>query len=331
MNDPRLSAAPVLDDVRAALARIVAPLGDLTGVEPLTGGMFATTYRVDLADGTRVVAKTAPPDDGQLLTHERDLIRSEAIVYRLAEPHPDLLMPRVLLTDFSRTELPGDVVVASHARGVPADQGPELTAATRATRRRRLGALMGRLHTLHGDRFGYIEPGTPLRGATWPEAFGRMVEALLADARRWEVDVAADRVRAALATHADALATVEHPSLVHADLWPGNLFVDPDSGELTAVIDPERGFWGDPLFDLVGADPYRLGPPPADLVAGYRASGADLPLGTAHGDTRYALCQLMMGLVMLIEVVPRGYHGDWLEPHLAAVRALHASALDRLG
>ncbi|MBU4213704.1 MAG: phosphotransferase [Actinobacteria bacterium] len=330
MNDPHPAPAPVPDDVRAALARIVAPLGDLTGIERLTGGMFATTYRLTLADGTRVVAKTAPADAGQLLRYERDLIRAEAIVYRLAEPYPDLLMPRVLLTDYSRTELPGDVVVASHARGVPADQGPEVTDELLAARRRRLGSLMAGLHALHGDRFGYVEPGTSLRGATWPEAFGRMIDAVLSDAHRWDVDVAASRVRAALVRHADALATVEHPSLVHADLWPGNLFVDPDSGDLTAVIDPERAFWGDPLFDLVGADPFRLGPPAADLLAGYRQAGADLPLGTAHGDARYALCQLMMALVMLVEVAPRGYAGDWLPAHLEAVTALHRSALDRL-
>lgn len=324
------TAGAVDPQVRTALAHLVAPLGQLVDVELLTGGMFATTHRLTLADGTRVVAKTAPASDDRLLTYERDLLRAEAEVYRLAAPHPELLMPHVLLTDFSRTLLDGDVVVASHARGVPAEQGPEPTAARLAARERRLGALMAQLHTLHGDRFGYLDPATRLRGDTWPQAYTAIVDALLADAVRWDVDVQAPAVRAAVARHTEALATVRHPSLVHADLWPGNLFVDPDDGTLTGVIDPERAFYGDPLFDLVGAAPFRLGPPSGDLVAGYRQGGGELPLGTEHGELRYALCQLVMALLMLVEVAPRGYTGDWLPAHLDGVHALHAAALDRL-
>ncbi len=331
LADPSAPGAPAGSGVPLdALARLLAPLGDLRSARPLTGGMFATTYGVVLDDGTRAVVKTAPTSSEKLLSHEHRLLRAEAMVYQLAESDPALLMPRLLLADFTQSVLPGDAVVATWAPGVPVEQVPELAARTAADRERALGAVMGRLHALHGDRFGYLDVEGVLHGDTWTEALGRMVEALLMDARRWGVPVPADAVRAALHRHRAATDEVRTPSLVHADLWPGNLFVDPGTGALTAVIDPERAFWGDPLFDLVGAEPLRDGEPSAALVAGHADTGTPLPLGTPHGHARLALCRLYLALVMTVEVAPRGYAGDWLPPYQAQVAtALHA-ALDAL-
>ena len=104
------------------LARLVAPVGRAVAAEPLSGGMFATTHRVVLDDGTGVVVKQAPAGDSRLLTHEHDLLRTEALVYGLAADRPALRMPRLLHVDLSRTVVEGDVVVASHLDGTPGDR-----------------------------------------------------------------------------------------------------------------------------------------------------------------------------------------------------------------
>lgn len=309
-----------------ALRSLVAPVGALEAAELLAGGTFATTYRVTLGGGRRVVVKTAAADPGALLSHERDLIRTEAEVYALAGDHPGLRMPALLHTDFTRTVVPGDVVVAAHLDGVPwteADFGPadedERTARAQAD----LGEVMDRLHALAGERFGY--PQTPeLQRPTWRGTFTTMVEALLADARRAAVpDVPAARVRAALDAHGAALDEVTEPRLVHTDLWPGNLFVDPGTGALLGVIDPERALWGDPLLDLVGADPMGDGVPAA--VAG------DLDVTSPGAAARLLLARMWLGLVMTIEIPVRGYDGDWVAGHEAACRRSLARALDGLG
>ena len=310
------------DATRTSLARVVAPLGTLVAAERLTGGMFATTHRVTLADGTRVVVKTAPTATERLLTYEHDLVRSESLVYARVADRPDLLMPRLLHFDGSRTDLPGDVVVASHLAGTPWEDAGFGTVAQdpRAARAQRdLGALMARLHTVTGDRFGYVgavaarggpdaPPGLRLHGATWPEAFGRMVEAVLADAARWDVDLRPATVRAALARHTDALAQVTTPVLVHGDLWAGNLFVDPD-GTLVGVIDPERALWGDPLMDLVGADQFGRG----DVAPGLRAGWEQVtPLVLDRAArVRLLLYRTYMSAILHVELVPRGYAGDF--------------------
>ncbi|MBT0993345.1 phosphotransferase [Cellulomonas sp. DKR-3] len=308
-----------------SLRTLVAPVGELREAIRLEGGFFATTYRVTLTDGTRVVVKTAPAATDRLLTHEHDLLRTEALVYGLGGARPDLLMPRLLHTDLTRAVVPGDVVVASHLDGVPwVDAGfgpPDEDARTRRAQSD-LGALVGRLGTVTGEAFGY--PQSPaLQAGTWRAAFTAMVGTLLADARHWGVDVPDERIRAALARHADALDTVTAPRLVHTDLWPGNVFVEPATGEVVGIIDTERALWGDPVLDLVGADPMWDGLP--DAFAAHH------DLTAPHVPTRLALGHLWLSLVMTVEPAPRAYPpSDWLTGYAAANRRNLARALDEL-
>lgn len=331
----------ITTETLSALSQVIAPLGELTRCELLSGGMFATTYRVTLADGTRVVAKTAPTDTRRLLTHEHDLLRSEAEVYALAAGDPDLLMPRLLLTDFTRELLPTDVVVAAHLDGTPVLDLPdgELTEVDGTPVPRgewpewldhQLGALMARLHRISNDEFGYLNRDSGLRAASWADAFTLMVEAMLADAALWGVDVPAEAVRRAIADHRGALDLVTTPSLVHADLWQGNLFVDAAAHRLVGVIDPERALWADPLFDLIGNDQLGTGTVRPTLIAGHAAGGEHVLLGTPDGRVRHALYRLYMGLIQVTECVPRQFSGDWLAPHLATAYHVISQALQEL-
>jgi aminoglycoside phosphotransferase (APT) family kinase protein len=331
--------APATEDtaadqhLREALPVVLAPLGRVDALERLTGGLFATTYRATLDDGRRVVVKTAPTATDRLLTHERDLLRTEALVYALAAGRPGIPVPRVLLTDFTRAVVPSDVVVASHLDGVPLttlEAAGRLPGRVRDRVEPQLGALMAALHRITGDRFGYPNADTGLTGPTWPDAFGRMVEALLADAASWGSSVPAAEIRAALARHHHALAEVTTPVLVHTDLWSGNLFVDTGTCALTGVIDPERAVWGDPLLELAGADQMGRGPVPGALLAGYADAGGVLAPGTPSGEVRLLLYRMWMSLVMVTEMAPRGYAGAAADVHRATCAGNLRHALDAL-
>ncbi|MBS4201878.1 phosphotransferase [Bacillus sp. FJAT-49732] len=47
------------------------------------------------------------------------------------------------------------------------------------------------------------------------------------------------------------LDTVKTPRFVHRDLWWGNIFVDPNTLQITGITDYERALYGDPLLDFV--------------------------------------------------------------------------------
>ncbi len=349
------------------LARLLAPLGTLATASPLDGGMFASTYRVDLTDGRRCVVKVTSADTSRLLRYEHGILGTEEQVYRRATARPDLLMPRVLHSDFSREVVDGDALVVTFLDGDVWNTLPPLDGAATDRVQHDLGAFMARLHTVTGESFGYPAPASGLSDPTWPEAFGRMVEALLADAETWGVELPADMLRGALVRHHDALAEVTVAALVHTDLWPGNLFLSPDQSSalrLSGVIDTERSLWGDPLYELAGADQLGLGPVPPALLAGYRDAGGRLPVtepwsaspvageirpdggapdgrdavGRARpgastlgaGDVRLLLYRAYLSALLVTEVVPRDYQGEWVQGYRDTAAGNLAALLDQL-
>jgi len=300
----------VLEDEQ--LADLVAPVGRLSSAEPLSGGMFATAYRVHFDDGRRAVAKIVGADTSRLYRYELGLLGTEALTYRMLSGS-GVPVPRVLHTDFSRSAVDADVVVAEHLPGVPWLE-LQLDDTQNAAVRRGLGAVMADLHRVLAPTFGYPAADAGLSGPSWHDAFGAMIDAVLVDAERWGVELPAARVCAAVAAHEQALDAVTHPVVVHTDLWAGNIFVDPGTLDIVGIIDTERTLWGDPLHELAGADQLGYGEPDAELLAGNTAAGGILAaeLASSTGSARLQLSRLYFSLILSSEPVIRGYEGDWV-------------------
>lgn len=312
------------------LTALVAPVGELRSAVPLTGGMFASAYRIELADGRQVVAKIVSADTARLLQYERGILATEAAIYRVAAGH--VPVPTVLHEDFSRTIVAGDAVVVTFLSGTPW-QTITLSEEQTATVRTNLGKAMAAMHRITGEKFGYPAPESELAAATWREAFTLMVEAVLGDAARWNVSQPVDRVRAALAQHGHLLDAVNRPALIHNDLWEGNIFVNPESLVIVGIIDTERALWGDPLLDIAGSDQFGIGEVNPDLLAGNFAAGGVLAteLSTAEGATRLALYRMYYALLLSTEGTIRGYDPEGMAWFQTTSEANLESVLVSLG
>ena len=328
------------------VARVLAPLGNVRERRLLSGGTFSAVQGVDLADGTTVVVKTSVPvaalPDGRtpLLTYERDMLHSERdMLLRLAEV-PGVPCPRVLLSDFTREVTDVDVVVMSMVPGTPWDTvAASMTPEANARAHETVGGIIAAIQSVGGDTFGYPAGDFALSGATWPAFFTMLIDSTVTDADAWGVDIEPDRLIDALTVSAQALAAVKTPTLVHNDLWQGNVLLDPATGEVHGVVDFERALFGDPLQDFCGADSMNTGPITPALLRGYERAGAALPWlpggGTVTGfdnaaDTRLTLYRLWSLSVQLIEIVPRGFSGDWVAGHRATINANRAELFERL-
>ncbi len=278
----------------------------------LTEGMFNTAYRLTAADGRVTVLKVAPPSDVPLLTYERDLMRTEALAFELMAAH-GLPVPEVLLHEdglLLMTALAGEPWSAAR---------PGLSDAEHGALRRELGVIVRDLHRITGDVFGYVQgPNAP----TWREAFTKMVDAVLADADRFGVEL--PDVRPAFAARAHLLDEVAEPVLVHFDLWEANIFLADSRGgglRIEGIIDPERALFGDPLAEI--ATVALFAELDDDFAAGY---GTDA--FTESERTRIALYRAYLCLVMIVEGVPRGYTGDEREAHVRFFRERLAEYLE---
>lgn len=331
----------------AELEPIMEGIGTPVATRLLSGGTFSAVQAVDLSDGRTVVAKAAVPvgalPDGRtpLLTYEHDMLRSEHDMLRLVEPLAGVPAPRVLAADLSREHVEVEVVIMERLDGTPWDtvasrMSPDATARAYFE----VGEILAALKHAPASRFGYPAADFALGGDTWPEFFTRLMDTVVADAKEWAVDIEADRVMAAVERGLDALAEVTEPALVHNDLWLGNVLLVPDTGQVLGVVDFERCVFGDPIWEFVGAESQQSHATTAAMLAGYEAGGGILPrdasAGTATGftpaaDIRTSLYRLWSMSVQLIEIVPRGFHGDWLVHHRATINRVRGELLERLG
>jgi aminoglycoside phosphotransferase (APT) family kinase protein len=259
------------------------------------------------------VLKVAPPPDVAVLRYERDLVAAEAQYFRLVRECADNVpVPEVIHHGNDPATLDGDWLFTSHLPGVAL---PELRAADSevddAAVRRDLGQAVARLHDVSGVRYGY--PGSRPHGDTWRDAFGSMVDALLADAVDWRVPlpVPPSTIRELVTRNAASMDVVDRPTLLHFDLWDGNVLATPDSTgthRLTGLVDGERYLFGDALMDFVSPALYRRieNEPSHPFLLGYaEATGTAIRLDQA-ARRRLALYRMHLYLLMTVEMPSRG-------------------------
>ncbi len=196
------------------------------------------------------------------------------------------------------------------------------------------------MQSVEGEVFGYPADDFALGARSWPDFVAMLFEATIADAEPWGVDIDPDRMMKALTVSSDALATVKTPTLVHNDLWQGNVLLDPETGRIGGVLDFERALFGDPLQDFCGAMSMSTGRVDESLLSGFSRAGGIVPSRTTtstptgfevRADTRLTLYRLWSNTVQLIEIVPRGFHGDWVAGHRATINANRSTLFDQLG
>lgn len=316
-----------------------------------------------------VVTKRAP-DDATALSYERALLATEALALD-AFGAAGLPVPSVLHREFAAVEtsdetVPGgpppgrvpnaDVValVLSHEPGVPLS---EVEHASERPSPAEHGTLLARLH-LAGTAAAASERdelslfGYPFRASTRSsslrETFGELIRNVVADAERWRVDLGgfSGPARDGLGSEtSDALALVDEldlfaaalddatqPTLVHFDLWPGNLLVS--GGHFSTVVDAERALVADPTADLASValleDVETWAADNAAFVNAYEKTAGGPLLPDAAAVARARLWSIYLGLIMFIETVPRAYEGDWVEPHRERVAAWISLNLEAL-
>lgn len=138
-----------------------------------------------------------------------------------------------------------------------------------------------------------------------------MFDGILRDAVESGTTLPEARVRAVLDRHGHVLDAVTSPVVMHNDLWPANIFLDDDL-RIVGVIDTERTVWGDPLFDVVGANQMAEEGAEEQIVEGNTDAGGVLAakLALPNGSIRLALYQLYYRLILATEIDIRGFEGD---------------------
>ncbi|MFG0259738.1 MAG: fructosamine kinase family protein [Phycisphaerales bacterium JB041] len=206
--------------------RVASVLGSEVGrVHRLSGGCVADVVCADLNDGRRVVVK-----------HGGDGFGVEALMLRALASRSHLPVPAVLYDE-------PDLLILEHIEH-DGSRGPGLE--------RHAAELLAALHGVAGPAFGFDTDtglGTdtligPLRqpcppSRRWVEFFARHRLGHFGDAALEAGAITAscrDRLRRLCDRLEDVLDEPEHPSLIHGDIWSGNVLCH--RGRVAACIDP---------------------------------------------------------------------------------------------
>ncbi len=261
-----------------------------SSLEPLPGGWSGQTFVAQAGDERTVVRLYARPSHRGAAAHEVDAALLTLV--RGLLPVPEVLevrraagdgMPALVVTSF----LPGE-----RAELVL----PTLDSAQLATVGANLGRLLARLAAIPMLRAGAFVDGD-LRIEPF-DAGGNDLTAWVAEhAERLELTPGelAGLDEVAEAAQAD-LDGVRRVSLVHSDFNPKNLLIDPETLEITGLVDWEFSHAGSPYADLGNLLRFERAPALVDAVLGeYAALSGEAPeraLDLARAADLFALVEL---------------------------------------
>jgi aminoglycoside phosphotransferase (APT) family kinase protein len=287
------------EDIEAALIPV---LGEKPStINELHEGMFNAAYSVELENGKKYVLKVAPSPKVTLLHYEKDLIHTEVMTLKLLEKKTSIPVPHVLYLSQRGEELGNSPwFLMDFLEGIPYNRlRKDLPDETQRNISIQLGVSLKEMNSIRGPLFGY--PGIPEeQSQIWEDSFPHMLEGILEDGLKMNIPLPMgyDEIRRLAEKDYYALSEVTLPSLIHWDLWDGNIFIK--EGKVTGIIDCERALWADPLMEQNFCSISSLG---SAFFEGY---GRGIP-STEGEKARRRLYDLYLFLIMVIETYYRKF------------------------
>ena len=159
-----------------------------------------------------------------------------------------------------------------------------------------LGRISRELSTIQNPNFGFL--GEDTRYDSLFAFVKQMLTNLISDAERRNVDILYDgrTLLDQLEKDKGAFEEVKKASLVHWDMWEGNVFVK--DGRVSGIIDWERAMWGEPFMD----DRFRMHNRDKYFLEGFGQTSF-----TENELKRLRWYDIILYLTMMIEVFYREF------------------------
>lgn len=278
-------------------AKAAFPDREVANIQELSEGMCNIAYYILFQDGSESILKIAARDTTGYTSNEISLMKAEVMAMQLVAEQSDIRIASVQFYDTSRNICDGDYFFMEKLSGnnfyfVKNQMSQEQIDVIH----KEIGIISRKLTRIRNEKFGFL--GDETRYDSLYEFVKVMLTNLLSDAEKKEIDIVYDgcELISALAQDKWVFEEVKDASLVHWDLWEGNVFVN--DGHVCGVIDWERAMWGEAFMD----DRFRYHNKSAAFLQGFEKKDF-----TEAECKRIRWYNIILYLTMMIEVYYREY------------------------
>lgn len=279
------------------MAQKAFPDKQIAEIKELTEGMCNVTYDIAFGDGSESILKIAAKDRSGNTSNEVNLMQAEVNAMRLVAGKCSCKVADVQYYDTSNTvcdgnyffmeKLPGDNFFLIRER---------LTEEEIAGIHKEIGKISQELTNIQNSEFGLL--GDEIRFVTLYDFVKYMLMNLISDAEKKNIDIGYDKqfFQEQLESDKNFFKEVTHASLVHWDMWEGNVFVK--DGHVSGIIDWERALLGEPFMD----DRFRMHSRGQDFLEGFGQTSF-----SEDERKRMRWYDVILYLTMMIEVFYREF------------------------
>ncbi|RKM62215.1 aminoglycoside phosphotransferase family protein [Butyrivibrio sp. CB08] len=271
-------------------------IGEVEEIALLGNGEFNAAYKVSCKDARSYALKIAPPEGASILSYEKNMMASEVFWYKKMHENTDILCPQVYVEDFSENIIKSKCFIMQLMDGEPLWAANLSDDEYESVQRQKI-EMLTKIHKIHNDKFGYIQTGLY---DTWYEALKSMASSLVNDCKNLGYETPdGEKFIAMIDKHKDLLKSVPC-RMVNFDLWDSNVLY---SKGTICWIDPERGFWGDPVADFITLGPGQKAPLSAKEkeLSIYNETAKEKIVLTSETEIRYALAVCYLALIEEVE------------------------------
>ena len=266
-----------------------------SAIKELTEGMCNVTYNITFTDGYECILKIAAKDRTGNTSNEINLMEAEVTAMKLVRENCSFKVADVLAYDCSKTICDGDYFFMEKLPGTNysfiKDKMPEETKRNLA---KEIGVISRQLCSITNPQFGFL--GDKNRYDSLADFVCTMLTNLISDGQKKNVDLGcdADKLMEEFETEKHIFDEVQSATLVHWDMWEGNVFIEDD--HVSGIIDWERAMWGEAFMD----DRFRKHNRNKDFLVGF-----DKQNFTESELKRLRWYDIILYMTMMVEVFYR--------------------------
>lgn len=230
------------------MIRKAFPSKTAANIKELTEGMCNVTYNITFSDGEECILKIAAKDRTGNTSNEIRLMDAEVTAMQLVREKCSFKVADVFAYDTSGTICDGDYFFMEKLPGVNYSFiKDKLSEETNRNIAREIGMISGQLCKITNPQFGFL--GDTERYDSLSDFVRRMLTNLISDGQKKDVDWGCDAelLLKGFEEEKHIFDEARFATLVHWDMWEGNVFVDGD--HVSGIIDWERAMWGEAFMD----------------------------------------------------------------------------------